>query len=232
MSNHLTLCLLSDDQHFRERLEPLASESGIGVQETPDGAAWLKCIEEMKIGCAMIVRQAFHADDLAWVTQLRDRAYGIPLVAISGTDQFVIGFQLAKLGARHALLASTADAEIHAAVKEAVIYSFVTRKERDALADAQRRFAQVGERERVVLEQMIRGVTSAKIARLLNVTPRTIETRRRTIMLTMGCSSVAELVELVLRVRWSPYRDWSRPMPTFSQPTGHWIEHELKASEN
>src|ERR1700722_17882724 len=53
-------------------------------------------------------------------------------------------------------------------------------------------------RERVVLAQIVNGASSKEAARILAVSPRTIEFHRANILLKLGARNTAELVRIVL----------------------------------
>lgn len=65
-------------------------------------------------------------------------------------------------------------------------------KERKALAD------RLTEREQVILGQIMQGISSKQIARLLNISPRTVDFYRARMLSKLGARNTAELVKLAL----------------------------------
>jgi two-component system response regulator DctR len=57
------------------------------------------------------------------------------------------------------------------------------------------------ERERDVLDQVVQGLSSKAIARLLDISYRTVELHRSHIMEKLRVHSVAELIRLVIEQR-------------------------------
>jgi DNA-binding CsgD family transcriptional regulator len=53
-------------------------------------------------------------------------------------------------------------------------------------------------RERVVLAQILRGASSKEAARMLNISPRTVEFHRANVMQKLGAKNTADLVRIVL----------------------------------
>jgi DNA-binding CsgD family transcriptional regulator len=53
-------------------------------------------------------------------------------------------------------------------------------------------------RERMTLAQIVRGASSKEAARILDVSPRTIEFHRTNIMRKLGAKNIADLVRRVL----------------------------------
>ncbi|MDZ7772263.1 MAG: response regulator transcription factor [Balneolaceae bacterium] len=56
----------------------------------------------------------------------------------------------------------------------------------------------ITDREREVLKLIVRGMTSLKMARELNISPRTIETHRSNLLKKLGVKNTAELVRMAL----------------------------------
>lgn len=208
----LTVCLYSEIIDFGRRLEPLAASIGVGVELNATWEAWLACLKDMKVGCAVAATETVDEAAFEAIGQSQQLAAGVPLVAVVGEDRLEVGARLGRLGARHVMTLTAPDAQLHDAVKECALFSYMIRQERDALVEAQRRLALISPKDQEVLELLMKGYTNVEIGAKLKRSDRTIENRRRAINLALGVQSVPELVKMVLWVRWSPYRDWSRPM--------------------
>ncbi|MNJ01792.1 Transcriptional regulatory protein FixJ [compost metagenome] len=59
----------------------------------------------------------------------------------------------------------------------------------------QHKFDQLSEREREVMENIIEGKTSKEIARVLALSPRTVEAHRANIFSKLAVTSLAQLVK-------------------------------------
>lgn len=78
-----------------------------------------------------------------------------------------------------------------AKVSEALLSSFLTRPEKDQLS--------ITARERGVVHLIAEGHTNKEIAEVLNISPKTVEAHRATVMRKLGLSSTAELVRYAVR---------------------------------
>ncbi len=58
--------------------------------------------------------------------------------------------------------------------------------------------AQLTPRERVALSQIVRGASSKEAARMLGISPRTVEFHRANVMRKLGARNTADLVRKVL----------------------------------
>jgi two-component system response regulator FixJ len=64
--------------------------------------------------------------------------------------------------------------------------------------DARERFAALTQRERDVLECLVRGASSKEIARQLSLSPRTVEAHRARLMTKSGAKSLSTLLRLAI----------------------------------
>jgi two-component system response regulator DctR len=76
-----------------------------------------------------------------------------------------------------------------------------TRQTTDTDDGFARRVAELTERERVVLEHVVQGLSSKSIAKALDISYRTVELHRSHIMEKLQVRSAAELIRLVLKRR-------------------------------
>ena len=73
----------------------------------------------------------------------------------------------------------------------------------DSLARRQQlasRFAALTQRERQVLDLVVKGASSKSIARVLNISQRTVENHRAAVMKRLGATSLSDLIRIVMQV--------------------------------
>ncbi len=63
--------------------------------------------------------------------------------------------------------------------------------------------AHISHREREVLQLLAEGKSSRKVADLLHLSPKTVETHRRNMMIKLEIKSMAELVKYAIREGFS-----------------------------
>jgi FixJ family two-component response regulator len=118
--------------------------------------------------------------------ELALRASSLPILFLTGRGDIAASVQAMKHGAADFLTKPVDDAELLAAIQEALA------------TDRQRRGALV-ERERQVLEQVVRGRLNKRIAAELGTVEETVKFHRGNLMRKLSVRSVADLVKLAER---------------------------------
>ena len=132
---------------------------------------------------------------------LAERGQRMPIIFLSATADVRAPIRALQAGAADFLLKPMEPAQLTAAVSAALEHS-----RRIALAEIRRaqilaRIANLTQRELEVMDYVVRGHTSKEIAQALCISPRTVEVHRKNVFGKMHASSVATLVEQVIRVR-------------------------------
>ena len=119
-------------------------------------------------------------------------------------------FQALQAGARGYLLKESAGSEVVSAVRAVRAgQRYLSQKISDRLVDDYVRQRQAAEaksplallspRERSVLQLVVEGKSSAQIARILSLAPKTVETYRSRLMLKLGISDLPGLVKFAIQ---------------------------------
>jgi FixJ family two-component response regulator len=99
-----------------------------------------------------------------------------------------------KAGAAEFLEKPVDDELLLGAVQAAVRAHVALRRQGAAGREARERFALLSAREREVLARVIQGLTSKQIARVLQLSPRTVETHRAHLQDKLQVQTLAQLV--------------------------------------
>ncbi|AKM07850.1 response regulator transcription factor [Pelagerythrobacter marensis] len=137
----------------------------------------------------------------AAMAHFTDRYVGLPVLAVApwpDTAQVVAAIRAGAIDflplpltaavLRAALVRVQPDAEAHAAAQRRLI-------------DARRRVRALTRREREVLEWLTRGSSNKAIARMLKISPRTVEIHRANMMAKLGARHPAEAVRICLETQ-------------------------------
>jgi DNA-binding NarL/FixJ family response regulator len=81
-------------------------------------------------------------------------------------------------------------------VSDTVIHDYVLNRD---IVDAESPLARLSDRERQVLELLVEGATNARIAELLFLSPKTVETYRSHLMQKLGIGDVPALVKFAIQ---------------------------------
>jgi DNA-binding NarL/FixJ family response regulator len=211
----MALKILVGDDHtlVRQALRKiLESVEGWVVVEARDGREAVQLTLDQQPDIAILDIAMPHMDGLEAVAEIRQHAPGVRVLMLSmySDDGFVR--RAFAAGANGYLLKAAADTDLIAAVSAvAAGHSFVSPAAASVLRDVylrrtrsrkpRDRFDSLSEREREVFQLVAEGRTNRDIAKLLEITPATVETHRARILQKLNIHNTAELVLCAARQR-------------------------------
>jgi len=131
----------------------------------------------------------------------------IIVLSMYSTSQHI--FRAIKAGARGYILKECAGDDVIAAVRavhrgqiflckeisESVVHDYIQNRD---MAEARGPLARLSDRERQILQLLVEGKTNTKIAELLFLSPKTVETYRSHLMQKLGISDLPALVKFAI----------------------------------
>jgi FixJ family two-component response regulator len=121
----------------------------------------------------------------------------IPIVFISGHGDIPVAIKTIKAGAVDFVQKPYREQQLLDSINEALRRDAAGREETKADAGFAERFATLTEREREVVDHLVKGLSSKSIAKALNISYRTVELHRSHVLNKLRVHSVAELIRLV-----------------------------------
>ena len=193
--------VVDDDASTRQSLSAVLGQEGYEVVCFADGAALLASARDRIPACILIEVRPPEKSGIGILKELRAEGYPAPILVTSGQGDIPMAVEAIRNGASDFIEKPVTGKEILGRVRAAV----------DALSHASRRgdFPNISSlhlpgrvplsrRERDVLVLVVEGASNKEIARRLNVSPRTVEDHRASILRKTGVRSATELVRLVL----------------------------------
>ena len=186
----------------------LGAQSGITVVgEAADGVAAIRSVVEHKPNVLLLDLSLPLLSGLDVLRELRRRQLDTAVLVLSMHAAGETAHEALRLGARGYLQkGSAAEAVIEGvravAAGQRYLPQEIASKTLDAMLDSARAadpLASLSERERSVMRLVCEGKTSAEIAALLNVSPKTIDTYRSRLMQKLGIDDLPALVKLAIR---------------------------------
>jgi FixJ family two-component response regulator len=101
-----------------------------------------------------------------------------------------------KAGALDFMVMPTAIAPINACIARVMAEAELLRAQHNRSAEARARLQRLSAREREVLDHLVDGASNKSIARMLDLSPRTVEIHRTKMMGKLGVRSAAEAVRM------------------------------------
>ena len=211
MSNSLTLWLVEDEPRFSEPFSYLiASTNEFALAHTFGSYEEAAVVLDRELWPPPeIVVMDYHlpgANGIAATRDLKRRLPTVPVVVLTGNDKPDLIFQALQAGASGYIVKGTDSERVLAAIREAYhgglafppsVAAHVLAFFRAGSEDKVR----LSEREREVVELLARGLSKARIAKALYLSPHTVNTHLCNVYEKLHAHSAAEAVAKAMRMR-------------------------------
>jgi two-component system response regulator FixJ len=125
----------------------------------------------------------------------------LPLIIITGHGDIDMAVSAIKAGAFDFIEKPIDDRRLAASISEAVRHSRNQLADEREMADLTKRYADLSERQRQVVELAIHGLSNKEIGARLGISPRTVEHYRESAMERMQANRFAQLIQMIVRLK-------------------------------
>ncbi len=202
--------LVDTDRIARARLSLLLRGANYQVQEFEGSRAFLEVAPALATGCVLLGLQTSEpAATIFLLQQLKARQIGLPVVVVGApADEIELAVRIMKAGAVECLVASEDGGPLLGAVAAALAELRDVAARDTAVEVTRKQLAHMSPREREVLQGLLTGATDKEMARVLGISPRTVEIHRAHVMERIGARTLPEVVLLAaaagLKPSWPP----------------------------
>jgi two-component system, LuxR family, response regulator FixJ len=190
--------IVDDDEAVRDSLATLLISAGLRTKTFASGQQFHWEATALEPGCLVSDIRMLEMDGITLLHQLKALNLNFPVVLLTGYGDIKMAVQAIKSGAFDFVEKPYDDETILAAVRIAQ-EEWNEGQESTALANiAKKRLSSLSAREREVFERLVAGLPNKKIARDLEISPRTVEFHRSHVMAKMQAGGISELVRLAL----------------------------------
>ena len=195
-----TTFIVDDDRLMLEGLSSLLRSRGEQVEVFQSGESFLEDYTPVRRGCLVVDDKLPGLRGIELLERLKAQGTTLPAIMITGHGDVSIAVRAMKAGAIDYIEKPV----FHERLLSAIDYALeLDRGSAEALAHRQRlaaRVAALTQRERQVMDLVVKGASSKSIARLLNISQRTVETHRAAVMKRTGAKSLPELIRIVMQL--------------------------------
>jgi two-component system CheB/CheR fusion protein len=190
--------VVDDDHHVREGIRDLLEAEGRTVEDFDTCESFLEAYRPGRQGCLLVDGYLPGMTGLELLQQLQGRGDKLPAIMITGNSDVPMAVRAMKAGASDFIEKPVGRDELLAGVERALEQS------RDAAIpsawrrDASERVGKLTSRQRQIMDMVLAGHPSKNIAVDLNLSQRTVENHRASIMRKMGAKSLPALARLAL----------------------------------
>jgi two-component system response regulator FixJ len=190
--------VVDDDEAVRDSLGALLQSAGYRTAVFSGAKKLLEAMDGTWAGCIIADVRMPEMDGLELQQELVRRACPLPVIIVTGHGDIPLAVRAMKAGAADFLEKPFDDTALLESVGRAIAKVAHAADAARLREDAARRVAQLTDRERDVLAQLIAGRQNKMIAFKLAISPRTVEVHRARVMEKMRAHSLSELVRLAL----------------------------------
>lgn len=199
-----TVYVVDDDDSVRRSMTWLLESVGHVVCTYASGAELLCAYESGWQGCIVLDVRMPGASGLEVQRQLISRDIPLPVIMVTGHADVPMAVQAMKAGAFDFIEKPFNDQLLLDRIAAAMQEERTRREARMERDGAQRRLARLTPRELEVMHAVIAGDANKRIAQVLGVSIKTVESHRARVMHKLEVASVPELVNLALRAQGKP----------------------------
>lgn len=197
-SRALAVYIVDDDPAVRDSLSLLLSLRGYTTSCFASAEDFLAAVRPDAAGCVMADVRMPGLTGLEMQRELQRRGIEIPVVIITAHGSVAAARSAFKAQAVDFLEKPFDEDGPVQAVEAAYAKERARLAARESGQRRSRLFATLTDREREVVELLIKGLHHAQIGEQLGISPRTIEVHKARIMAKLGAKSIAELVHIAL----------------------------------
>lgn len=196
MSSTKLVHIVDDEESMRRSISYALKTSGYAVKTWESGAAFLKEVRHVDLGCILLDIRMPEIDGLQVQQILAERGVTMPIVIMTGHGDIGIAVRAMKAGAVDFLEKPFEKAALLGAVEAAFGRIAKAGDVVARAADADVILAVLTPRERDVLQGLAQGLPNKTIAYDLGISPRTVEVHRANLMAKLDVRSLSDALRI------------------------------------
>lgn len=193
-----TLFVVDDEPQMRTLLAELAQSANLPVELYASADEFLAACDDSRPGCLVADVCMPGMDGLELLTAMARSGVGLPVILITAHADVPMAVQAMKAQAVDFLEKPFENRELLNRVDAAFRIDADRRADRARRLTAAARIAALTRRERQIMDLVIRGAANKQMAHRLDLSIKTIEAHRGSLMRKLQVQTVAELVRLAV----------------------------------
>lgn len=201
-----TVFVIDDEVDVRESLAALVSAMGLKCGQFESGEQFVDYLGTWQPGIAVAVVDVRMKgmSGLAVLEKVRNGFPTLPCIIVTAYADFTMAVEAMASDAFTVLCKPYRDQELWERIVKALEKSERAFDEFCEVGAINSRFSTLSASELAVMNLLIRGVTNKKISHLCQISPRTVDLRRKAILEKMAVPSVPDLIWKLARIGYTP----------------------------
>ena len=195
--------IVDDDASVRAATSFLLSGHGFSPLVYESGEEFLSQAS-LDDGCVLLDLNMTGMSGLEVLEALRDAEAGAPVIMLTGHGEVATAVRALKLGAVDYIQKPYGEGELLEAIERAFAGGSREARRKEAKRDALERLERLSAREKQVLRGLLGGMTNKEMARELELSPRTVEMHRSTMMADLGVDAAAAAIRIAIAAELTP----------------------------
>ncbi len=192
------VCIIDDDDAFRESLAFLLRTAQIDVVSYASAITFLDALPDAHASCVITDVRMPEMSGIDLLRRLKELKVDVPVIVITGHGDVPLAVEAMKVGASDFLEKPFDDEVLLASVRSALKRRDGEKKRNNERTEIENKLATLSNRERDVLNGLVAGRANKQIAYDLGISPRTVEIYRANLMNKMQAGSLSDLVRMAL----------------------------------
>ncbi len=193
--------IVDDDDAVRRSLRWLLESVDLQVLEYSDAVSFLTYADLTQLGCVLLDIRMPGMSGLTLQGELASKAPDLPVILMTGHGDVPMAVRAMKAGAYDFFEKPYNDQLLLDTVTKAIEQHQQRLSEQAQILTVEQRRTRLTRREEQVLQCLLEGEPSKKIADRLNISVRTVDVHRHHIMTKMQVVSLADLIRVCLEAQ-------------------------------
>ncbi len=196
-----TVFVVDDDPAARESVAALVESLGVHAETFDSAESFLTSYDRNSPGCLITDLRMMGMSGLELQQRLAKEDISLPAIVITAYADVAVTVRAMKNGAITLLEKPCREHELWESIRKALHLDSENRRKQARHDEIQARIDSLTPEEREVMDGMIAGQLNKMIASQLQISLRTVESRRHNVIEKMQVKSLAELVRLVVEIQ-------------------------------
>ena len=194
-----TVFIIDDDADVCQSIKFMVQSVGLAVESFGSAEQFLSSVVDEPHGCLITDIRMLGMSGLQLLKEIVAMNWELPVIVITGFGDIRMAVESFKAGAFTFLEKPYRDQELWDAIVEALAKSKVKQVERGFKQEVKARLGKLTIDETVVMRELLDSTPLKAIATKLNLSLRTIDLRRRSILNKFKVETNIELTKLIVR---------------------------------
>ncbi len=182
MENNATVFVVDDEAEVRESLRWLIESVDLNVETFESAEEFLGAYNPDRPGCAVLDMRMPEVSGLELQKKLLAKGYTLPLIFVTGFGSVPIAVEALKMGAVDFMEKPFSDQALLDKIHHALEIDRQARLKKSLNENVSARVNELTAREKEIMDLVVQGKVTKRIAVQLGISPKTVEAHRPRVM--------------------------------------------------